>query len=387
MAHNKSEISIERYPAVPFAQDTLERIRRLRGDGDGVLSVYLNIEPSQAQREGFEAALLDLWKPLRAAFTNTDLQDRLEEETGQVNEYVRSWDEPPGRSVVIFSSAPRSLLIPIRLDIPVTPGAWFALRPYLLPLIEALDEYERFCVALVDNERARILTVWLGAIEQAIDFTDVVPGRSAAGGWSQARYARHREYHVHLHMQHVVDELWQLAQRSPFDRLIIGGPPEAMTELKNTLPRSLAQKLAGEFSGEMFATDAAIVEHVRRLEEQAEREKEREVVSELMDRALPMNRAVLGWDGASMALAEGRVHKLVLIHGETSAGSGCAEGHLTVQEHVEQCPYCGEPTWPVSDLAAWLTHSAMTTGASVEFVSGEAAERLHLEVVGALLRY
>jgi hypothetical protein len=104
MPHNDGAISLETYPALRFQPDTLDRVMRLEAPADGVLSVYLDVEPSEMQREGFEAALLDLWKPLRAQLRDTDLTVRLEQEIDRVNAYVRSWDEPPGRSVAIFSS-------------------------------------------------------------------------------------------------------------------------------------------------------------------------------------------------------------------------------------------------------------------------------------------
>ena len=273
MPHNDGAISLETHPALRFQSDTLDRVMRLEAPADGVLSVYLDVDPSEMQREGFEAALLDLWKPLRAQLRDTDLTVRLEQEIDRVNAYVRSWDEAPGRSVAIFSSLALDAFLPVALDVPVLAGARFWPRAYLLPLIAALDEHERYCVALVDKERARILTVWMGRIEQRIEFEAPLPGRIAGGGWatgvaprgrgkiaemgpgrvhsSQAGYVRHIEYHVHLHMQRVVDELWRASRQRTFERLIIGGPQEALAALRPMLPRSLATRVAGEFAGEM----------------------------------------------------------------------------------------------------------------------------------------
>jgi peptide subunit release factor 1 (eRF1) len=257
----------------------------------------------------------------------------------------------------------------------------------MVPLIAALDEYERYCVALVDKESARILTVWMGRIEQRIEFEDDVPGRSAMGNWAQARYARHREYHVHLHMQRVIDELWHLSRRQAFDRLIIGGPEEAMATLRPMLPRSLEEKVVGEFTGERFASDAEIVERVRGIEERAERAHETALVEQILERAPKRARAVLGWEETLVALSEGSVHALVLVEGATTPGFSCPEGHMAVLERIDQCPFCEEPMWPVDDLAVTAARLAMTTGATVEFVRGDAAQRLRPHVAGALLRY
>src|SRR3989304_4948119 len=64
------------------------------------------------------------------------------------------------------------------------------------------------------------------------------------------------------------------ARRRPFDRLIAGGPDEALSALLSVLPRSLSGRLAGTFTAELFASNEHIVDHVRSLEERAEREAE-----------------------------------------------------------------------------------------------------------------
>jgi peptide subunit release factor 1 (eRF1) len=409
MPQNEGAISLESYPALRFQPDTLDRLTRMEAPSEGVLSVYLDVDPSQMQREGFEASLLDLWKPLRAEMKGTDREERLEQEIDRVNTYVRSWDEAPGRSVAIFSCAPGDLFVPVALDVPVLAGARFWPRPYLLPLIAALDEHERYCVALVDKERARILTVWMERIQQRIEFEAPLPGRIAGGGWatggaprgrgkiaemgpgrvhsSQAGYVRHVEYHVHLHMQRVVDELWRLSQQQTFDRLIIGGTKEAIAALRPMLPRSLATRVVGEFAGEMYASDADVLGRVRGIEEKAERAYEAALVTDILERAPKAQLAATGWDDTLTALSEGRVHRLVLIEGVTTAGFACPEGHFVAKGSIEQCPLCDEPLWPVGDLAARAARLAMVTDADVEFVRGEAADLLRPYGAGAILRY
>jgi peptide subunit release factor 1 (eRF1) len=407
MPHNKPALTIETCPPVRFGPDTLDQIGSLQAPDDGLLSVYLNVEPSEAQREGFEATLLDLWKPLRASIRDTDLVGRLEDEIERVNDYVRSWPEPPGRSVAMFTSAPAHTFIPVALDVPVLPVARFTARAYLLPLIAALDEHERYCVALVDRERARIMTVFMGRIDHRTEFVDDLPGRvTRGGGWStagressrpgmargiihssQGGYARHINYHVHLHMQRVVDEVWRLRQSRAFDRLIVGGPPEAMNMLRQALPRSVRSLVVGEFSGELFASDEQVVARVRAIEEDAERAQEKALVEKILNQTLERQLAVTGWDDTLTALCEGSVHELALIEGESVSGYICPEGHFAVTERVERCPLCEEPVWHVDVMAAWAMQRALATDAYIEFVRGEAAELLRPHGAGATLRY
>jgi peptide subunit release factor 1 (eRF1) len=187
-------------------------------------------------------------------------------------------------------------------------------------------------------------------------------------------------------MRHVVDELWRLNRRTPFDRLIIGGPQEALAAFKMALTRPLAAKVAGEFAGEMFASDAAILERVRGVAEGAERASEEALVEAILVRAPKRQLAVTGWDDTLAALAEGSVHQLVLADGVTIAGFGCPDGHAAVR-HGDRCPICNKAMEPERDLAAAAVQFAMQTDAHIEFVRGEAAELLRPHGVAAVLRY
>jgi hypothetical protein len=86
-------------------------------------------------------------------------------------------------------------------------------------------------------------------------------------------------------MRRVIDELWRLSRHTAFDRLIIGGTQEAIAALRPMLPRSLATRVVGEFAGEMYASDADLLDRVRGIEEQAERTYEAALVTDILERA------------------------------------------------------------------------------------------------------
>src|SRR2546426_686041 len=111
----------------------------------------------------------------------------------------------------------------------------------LEPSRHLMDEYERYAVALVDKEKARLFTIFMGEIEESDAFKDFVPGKHHQGGPSQARYQRHHEAYVHWHLKRVARHLAQILGRRPFDRLILAGPEEATSGLKHLLPHALAR--------------------------------------------------------------------------------------------------------------------------------------------------
>src|SRR5581483_4843932 len=143
----------------------LERLVTFNGGRHGVLSVYLNLAPARQLRRSYRTAFNDLVK-------------RLEE-------YLDA--EPPrGQGLALFSCAPRDFWQAYHLPVPVADDLRFGATPYVRPLLDVLDEYERFVVALVDKEKARLFSVFMGEIEEERELFDVVPGRHDQGGWSQA---------------------------------------------------------------------------------------------------------------------------------------------------------------------------------------------------------
>ena len=67
--------------------------------------------------------------------------------------------------------------------------ARFENAPYLRPLIAALDEYARYGVVLMDKEKARFFTVYMGEIQEHEAVFDEVPRRTVTTSmdrlWSQ----------------------------------------------------------------------------------------------------------------------------------------------------------------------------------------------------------
>ena len=355
---------------------------------EGILSVYLDFEPAGGERRDPVAATRDALAPLRAAPLDERLRARLEGEIERVLTYLREEEQLRGRSLVVFSCEPRGLWEAYWLQVPVRPLARFGERAHIAQLAGIVDEHERYGVVLLDKERARVLVVYLNRVEHDTEVFDTFPGQTKMGGWAQARYSRHREAHLHRHVLHVVEAVQTEARRRPFDRLIAGGPDEALSAFLHVLPRGLASRLAGTFAGELFLSNEQVLEHVRALEEQVERTGELRTVRQLIDAALAGGAAAVGWDDTLAALIEGRVHKLVLAEGVSQAGSACPAGHLAVVEPVRSCPVCGAALQAVADLAERAVELAFDEDGRVELVRGVAAEALAPHGgIGALLRF
>jgi peptide subunit release factor 1 (eRF1) len=354
---------------------------------EGVLTVYLDIDPATAGREGYEAVLMDLWKPLHAKPFDQWTRGRMEYEMAGITDEVRSWEQAPGRAVAMFFSGPGGLRIVIPLQFPMRSMARFEPRPVLRPLIAALDEHSRYCVLMFDKDHARIITVVLGTVEEEVTLHGDVIGRSAVGGWAQASYARHREHHLHEHARRTIEHVWAIDRSRPIHALVLAGPDEALAVLRRMLPAALARSVVATMPMEMFCVAADVVKRVAEIEVAARETKGRELIAELVEESESGGHASTGWEDTLRALGEGRVQMLVLAEGKARAGVQCPEGHFLSLAQITCCPLCGEPLWQTEDIAENAVRAAMATDAEVHFLTPKAGDELGERGIAAFLRY
>jgi hypothetical protein len=341
----------------PGLNEEVERLRSLHSE-EGILSVYLPIDPAVALHHGHVALLMDLLRPLRQA-ASRERGARLEAESEKLLAYVREEYTPRGSVLCVFSSAPAGVWTALTLPSRLPAVARFETSPFLAPIDAALEDLPPSVVALINQNEARLLRTELGGLGDTSRMRSAVPGRQRQGGWSAFRYERDRQEHVDAHMRRVAGALDDLLRSDEFEYLALGGTDEATHALESELSESLRSRLAGRFHKEMFATDNEVLEAALPLIEAAERARERALVEEAVQGAFAGGRAALGVDETLQVLNEGRAHLLVI--GEAAYHSA------------------------LGDQAAPLAWSG---GARLEVVHGEAEAMLEPHAgIGALLRY
>jgi peptide chain release factor subunit 1 len=257
----------------------------------------------------------------------------------------------------------------------------FEPQPDVAPLLALADEYERYAVAVVDKGNARILSVFVGEIEEREEIRDLVISKHDQGGWSQARYQRHHEAHVYWHLKRVVQQLSELLRRRRFDRLIVMGPEEATSALRHVLPHALAQRLVAVVPGSLTASDRDIVERTLAVEREIEREAEERLLGHVLDNAGPGGRATVGVAPTLAALWADLVQTLLVAHGLRIDGSECPNCARLEPGRLERCPTCNAAMRPVHDLFHGAMARALDQAGRVEVLQGAAGG------LGAVLRY
>jgi peptide subunit release factor 1 (eRF1) len=277
--------------------------------------------------------------------------------------------------LAIFASGAPNYLYAVGLPQAPNEDVVWGHAPQLRPLEAMLDDNERIAVVLFDSGRARILSIFLGEIESEQYFESDVPGKQATGGWyslAQTRMVRHREDHIRRHAERTTRETMDMLRRRSFDRLLLGGPPEALAILRRELPRPLLSRVAGQLDVELLAPDAQVLKAVHEAADSIELDADKHLVDELLTDG---PHAVVGLAGTLAALADGRVHSLVLADSFRTPGSRCAVcDRLVTYEH--DCPACGGEIMPVADLSEAIIARAHAQGARIHYVRGAAGRRL-----------
>lgn len=353
-----------------------------------VLSAYLAVDPSHASNRNRSHAFAARFK-VAAQNLETRLKDDAEAArllrlcAADVGNELQNY-RPNAKSVAIIRDSATGKEWRRELHVPVDEIVEWSEVPYILPLVDALDEYERYLVALLERGRARLFVVQAGEAEEIEDLSGQDVARRKTTGtdhrWSEANFRRRADDHVRRHLRDTIGALTEIVDRYSVDRLVIAGSIDAITELDHLLPRRLRRKLVGSVPLPMSSTSAQVVHMVEEIGAQAERTEEMEIVSRLVDSAGQGNRAALGLQPTVEAVRESNATRLVISGNYRPSWDDLPELEIWLRSDAPDRP---------NDLIESLVQKALQQGGRIEIVRGEAADRLQTDAggIGVFLRH
>jgi len=362
-----------------------------------VLSLYVATNP--ADRDVLDYSAAGKHKPfvIRAKDTLKELgvPAQLRERVLERLEH----DVIRGRTRALFAAEDVLQIYDLNVDLPVVdlPRGEVLARwgePYVLPLLLALDEYERYAVVLLDEERWRLFEVYLGEVREVADaFRAVDPGQwrrlaeakpgtpvgvAARGGSGRDMFDRRMLAWTHRFYRQLAAETGRWLERLGAGRLILMGVPEETRYFEGLLPRPLRERVAAHLPLPPGGSKVSAAEVLARVEEAIE-EIERAKEAELLDRI--REEGIWGTAGVLEALQEGRVYLLAMPWKPGGAVWRCREnGYAALQRELAEAVCPGDVEQ--ADLAETLVELAALFGARVEFVRGDNADRLEREFGG-----
>ena len=369
-------------------RDQLRSLAELRLDRPVVLSLYLNLDPSQfatppARKTSVRSLLDDAERRLRdtGGLSHDDkmaLHASLERAAGFLENNLPS---DGAHGLAVFVSDPAELFEALKLPRSVPNRVAIGHSPLVGPLAR-LARRERWCLTLVNRRDARIFRGSPDGLREVEQIHDDVSGQHDQGGWSQARYQRGIEKEKDDHLKLTGDALLRHFKQQPFERLIVGGPREVATDFEQKLHHYLRDRLAGRIEVDVEHSNAdQVLEAARPLIEKLEREREREALEKLGE------RGACGLEDVLPPLNERRVELLILDEqfGGVTGVQCLVCGWLGLEG--DRCPADGSELVELDDLTEAMIELSMQQSADLLAVHHERAALEDYGGAAALLRF
>jgi peptide chain release factor subunit 1 len=310
--------------ATTITRGRLRRLAELRPETGRVLSVYLDLDPSEfatppARATQINAALTKaehLIEELKDELTH-DEHVALREDATRIREAL----DPAGlgaggtRGLAVFACGPADVFEIVRLPDAVETRVEVGETAYIQPLAVTGDS-ERWCVVLASSQDGRIFMGDEGGLDEVDRVYEELTFDSNTGNgqWAERRmqntWARERKEHL----EHVAEHLQRTLKTRPFDRLIISAPEPMDHDLEALLHPYVKERLAGRIRVDVENVNAdAVLAAAAPVFEQVRREHEREVIERMRAGVgREDGRAVAGLEAVREALEQARVEVLLL---------------------------------------------------------------------------
>ena len=373
-----------------LGRGVLSRLHTLTQEEGFSLTLYLDIDQNKQtnRRRRWVVQAEALLKSLKA---ENGPDRKLTDASRRALEVVRKI-KPKSKSALVVVHLPSKTVESYQLNVPLATSAHWRQGAFLRPIVEAMDEHERYAVVLTSTQRARLFTVNMGEITEHEDlFFDTTRRTKATGSdqWrAEKRHDRRHDDEVASHAKRVIDAIQDLALRGPFDRLIIAGTAKATAQLERLLPRRLRGKLVRTMAMPMTASKKEVLGGILKVQERMERDMESSLVKGVFAELHDGGKAVAGFASVLDAVNQGRVWTLVYGKGFTTKAGECGDCNAYSPHAKGPCVYCGGKVAPLSQPIDRLSQSVLEMGGKVECVNGPARTALAKKgEIAALLRY
>lgn len=330
----------------------VEKLRNVWAPGDGVLSLYLPVPLDPAEMRGLAAGAADLMASARApdgggpgTGVRVDAADR-EAVLDALAAHGRDW---LGHTVAFFACRGEGLFEAAPLPCPAGPRAVLAPRPYIRPLLAAVQRRPEYRVAIIDRRHAWVLAVRGDRVETVARRDGAGPRSPGFGGWYGLEAHRTQQRIIRLGRQHYRDTAAILDRAGSGVPLVIGGHRDSIAGLLQALPATAREVFAGSFHADPHTlTEPGARELAAPVVAGWVARREREAAQEIL-RETTGGLAAVGLPACLAAAGEHAVAHLLVPDEGVIPGFAC--GHCgTLSADGGACADCGAAARPVPDL-------------------------------------
>jgi Bacterial archaeo-eukaryotic release factor family 10 len=346
----------------------IEKLRSIRAPQASVLSLYLPVPLDPAGLRGLPALAGDLIDAAGAAASQRGAATRVAADREAVRALVETGQrEWLGHTVAIFACAQLGLLEAMPLPGPLTGLGVISTRPYVRPLLMAVERSPGYLVVIVDRQHAWLFSVTGDTVETIARRKAPAVRSPGYGGWYGLQAHRVQQRAIQLARRHYRDVaviLGSQALAGDFPPLVIGGHEESIGQLLRVLPPRARQAYAGSFTADPQSMPAAVARDLadQVIDRWAIR-RERKMTAAVLD-AAASGRGAIGLPGCLTAVNAGAADLLLLPETGMVPGFGCDRcGRLMLAG--EDCPDQGAAARPVPDLLEEMAAAVLGHGGQV----------------------
>jgi peptide subunit release factor 1 (eRF1) len=369
-----------------FTKQELQELASFHSESP-VLSVYLNADLTQLTTEQARLTLRNMNKSVADCALPADVK--------AVEDYVELEYDWQGKGLALFSAGEFWRVQP--LAFPVPDSIHTGPQPYIKPLADYFDAYDRYGVVLVDREGARLFLFNQGTLQDATgmlgeeikEHTHDAAGRGGRSGRGsgQGRASTLDSYIDQIAVQNlrdVVNLTQRFYQAGRCERIILGGTKENRSQFLSMLPKNLQEKVIGDVSIDMYAGPAEVLDRTQDLIQQSIAERKAALVQTTIT-AAHKDMGSLGLDATLQALQEQRIQTVVILEGFAAPGAVCDYCSYLSTSTEPECPICDGGMQPITDIVDHLVHRALELGIEIAFVDDPALEQAGS--IGAVWRF
>jgi hypothetical protein len=345
----------------------VQRLRAVRAPRPSVLSLYLHVPAALPALRDLPARADDLLAEAAVSMDRPDAVIARGEQRRTVRRlleaHARAW---LGQTIAIFAAGDVGLARAFPLPFPVADRAVLAARPYVRPLLVALQRAPAYAVTVLGQRQAWVFRVTGAQIDVMV--ASATPGvRSTAfAGWlglSRRTGQRITELACHR-FDDTAASMKQALQADGWQPLVVGGQEDAIAAFLAVLSDDLRDRFAGSFAADPAAlTPGRIRDLSAAVIESWVRQREQQAVAQIL--AEPSGGlTALGLDPCLAAVNSHAVKVLAVPADGLMPGFAC-ELCGTLASSPTGCPHMVVTAHPVPDILEEMVATTLDDGGEV----------------------
>ena len=352
------------------------------------LSIYLDTAwDDEMQRDRVRIFLKNEFTKIKSSLSKeAQVQASFKHDAAKIEDYVFGVLPDNTKGLVVFACHGENIFNPFPLPVQFIPRVVSTDRPYIRPLVRAVDENKTALVARLHADQGEIYEISFGDMDWTYILESEVPKKVMAGGWSQMRYQRHTEARVRDHLTEIAKRLIKISDQEKIKYVYLFGPETLTAKFQEKLPKRLRLSVQMETEPKSNASKEDLKMRVATLLTKQERLEEKQKLKKLAEMAQAGDKAVIGLEQTLVAINQAAVQELMISDSYTERGWECSHCFTLGKSLRDQCPNCEHPLIQVPHLGNALVAKVLIQDGKIEeIIDNEEWDRAG--GIGAFIRF